>query len=99
MSETNWTPGPWTAARSDPAEGVDVYWICAGAGNSSTELGSMMGGYPHDKREANANLAAAAPELYEALVAFMKLAWESHHNNPAYDTARAALAKARGEQA
>ena len=73
MNTPKFTPGPWTAVRSDPAEGADVYWICAGGGNISTELGSMMGGYPHDKRESNANLVAAAPELYEAIHAAVNL--------------------------
>lgn len=66
MAEQNWTPSPWRAVRSDPAQGADVWWIVAGEGNRETELGTMAGGYPAERREANARLAASAPDLYRA---------------------------------
>ena len=47
------TPGPWKTAHSDPAEGADVWWLCAGKGNMEKDLGSLVGGYPHDTHEAN----------------------------------------------
>lgn len=72
------TPGPWKAEYSDPAEGADVWWICAGEGNSEKELGSFVGGYPHDRHEANARLAAAAPELLEALKDLPNILAEIH---------------------
>lgn len=83
MSDTTarFTPGPWQAIRSDPAEGADVWWIVAGGGNQETELGSFQGGWPAERREANAHLVAAAPDLYDA-AASLEAAEEAHANCP-----------------
>jgi len=70
-NERKWTGGPWSATRSDPAEGFDVWWLTAGAGNAETDIGSITGGKLLGKSEANAHLAAAAPDLFEALQAAM----------------------------
>lgn len=79
-----WTAAPWRAVRSDPAEGADVWWICAGDGNQETELGSMAGGWPQERRAANAHLAAAAPDLAEA-AALQEAAEDAHANCPECD--------------
>jgi hypothetical protein len=62
------TPGPWSAVHSDPAEGVDCWWIVSNAvgPNMEKEVATVSGGYPHDTHEANANLIAAAPDLLAA---------------------------------
>lgn len=104
------TPGPWVAVRSDPAQGVDCWWLCAGAGNREKEFGTVYGGIdPH--HEANARLISAAPELVEALRDVTQhlhvlsagevddpsvgiTGWRECHE--AIDRARAALAKATG---
>lgn len=65
MSENKFTPGPWQAVRSMPAEGADCWWICAGAGNREKELAVVYAG--SDTHIGNAHLIAAAPDLYEAL--------------------------------
>ena len=66
MTDTPWTPGPWQATRSDPAEGADVFWITGhyepGNNNSETEITSVPGNKP-----ANAHLIAAAPLLFGEL--------------------------------
>jgi hypothetical protein len=90
------TPGPWRAAHSDPAEGADVWWICAGEGNYEKELGSFVGGYPHDRNEANARLAAAAPDLLDALEAVLFAGW-CGESSRITDNVRKAIAKARGQ--
>lgn len=71
MSETKWTPGPWKATRSEPAEGYDCWWITANLGsNLEKELASVSGGV--STSGPNARLIAAAPELYEALNALVQ---------------------------
>jgi hypothetical protein len=104
MTEPKWTPGPWKACRSDPAEGADVWWLIAGEGNMQTEIASFSGGYPSERRAATAQLAASAPELYAALAQLLhetvEAGFESarDYNWPkSLADARAALAKAKGE--
>lgn len=105
MSEDKHTPGPWRAVRSNPAEGADVWWIVAGAGPAEREVGSMCGGYPQALREANARLAAAAPDLLEALVAYDKYMLDAGYEGPEalhpnaaenWRRIRAAITKATG---
>lgn len=100
MSERKWTPGPWTVRQAyrsiisasptgyDDAESIEAY-----GGHLVCES---------VKWDANAQLIAAAPDLYEALdylVSCTQLAddadW-SEGDDP-LSAARAALAKARGE--
>ena len=83
-TETKWTPGPWS-----PYHGGDtnLWWIVYD--HEGCELGSGDGGFD----EGDANLIAAAPELYEALEALLE-----YRDKWAVEKARAALAKARGEQ-
>lgn len=101
--QVRFTPGPWQAARSDPAEEADVWWICTGYGNHHTEIATVPGGCnPH--HEANAALIAAAPDLYEALRELVDLKAMSDSNGPravyeerkpiAWEAARAALSRA-----
>lgn len=106
-----WTSSPWQAVRSDPAQGADVWWICAGTGNQETELGSFSGGYPEAKRAANAHLAAAAPDLYRACegllfardraMDYIGNGWQTldivAESREARDQAELFMARARGE--
>lgn len=100
MSETKWTPGPWS-----------VNWARTGAeifAHDGKWLMTME--RPPSQIHANAHLIAAAPELYEALEAMLAgwryamtfiarqcdldgVGWKNAENK-----AEAALAKARGEQ-
>ena len=87
MSELKATPGPWECHESAfMADGSDkrAYFI--------VEADGMRG-----KSKYNAHLIAAAPELLEALQAMIDYAGQPI-SHPAAQLARAALAKARGEQ-
>ncbi len=59
------TPGPWSATESAPAEGYHVFWISApqalGPHNGEKDICSVPG-----RDVGNARLIAAAPELYGA---------------------------------
>ena len=109
MSDTKFTPGPWFANRR--------YIGVLGHKSFIGECKDVNGNWSDTKTTAaNANLIAAAPELYEALeeavkdlVAYQVNAriastynskWEgvSELVQPTIDSARAALAKARGEK-
>ena len=64
------TSTDWQTIRADPAEGADVWWICAkNAAGQEVELGSLQGGFPHPTREARARLIVAMrnalPELLD----------------------------------
>ena len=59
--------GPWCALGTDPAEGVDCFWI-KGQPNPamrgfSDEIASVNGSQNDPKRQTNATLIAAAPDL------------------------------------
>lgn len=86
------TPGPWAIYVNAPSDVVirkmskDGYELCA--------IARVSSGY------ANAQLIAAAPELLEALsdcVAHMH--WTQPQGEAALKKAKAAIAKATGEQA
>lgn len=89
---SNWTKGPWVSCE----HGI----VPAGASNYSERIlvsGVRMPMGRDDEAEANANLIAAAPELYEAL---SELIDHCDDANPWMDLsdAKDALAKARGEK-
>lgn len=97
MSETKFTPGPWKwqkAGEDDqPYLAPDILLVAYDGGGPD-------GVDPSDA--ANAHLIAAAPELYDALEAALAQ-WDDtcgrilDASNPHWsNTARAALAKARG---
>lgn len=87
MSAAKHTPGPW---RVDAHMNV-MYR------DGLVAFPCISGGFP---QEANARLIAAAPELLEALIGLMEL--ESRGRimpiGKEWDAARAAIAKATGEQ-
>ena len=95
MSEAKFTPGPWyidsrlivgPRINSDGADDGFISEVC----DASLSMGD---------RKANSHLIAAAPDLYEALdnlVAILELDTRSYVFD-AVCSARAALAKARGE--
>jgi len=79
MSENKWTPGSWRkssktkAVISDSARGIDV------KGATGTEASAYYGGnlICESVSDYNANLIAAAPELYDALEYARSLIMES----------------------
>jgi hypothetical protein len=96
---TKWTPGPWTF------DGETI----RGAGQTIRERVPMLGvALPHSPEayvaegRANACLAAAAPEMYDALADLLDMVDADDGDDPngmvAHLThARAVMAKARGE--
>ena len=96
-STPKWTPGPWTYAPIPgyqyvvEIEKASQIFLCAGHVPPGRE----------QEIKANAQLAAAAPDLYAALKQLMD-SEEGGEASPAFYRARqiahAALAKARGEQ-
>jgi hypothetical protein len=106
MSDTKHTPGPWAILddKEPSAPGIEA---------PSVEFSVVVIGYPqHDagddagvhgrtpeEKMANACLIAAAPELLEALE-MMVLDFSDYPASErfhAFDLARAAIAKAKGE--
>lgn len=92
MSETMFTPGPWENGGS-----------IVGAGNIIIRQ-QWEGTIIIDELQANANLIAAAPDMYEALE--MAILEYGKHGGPWnvpsepgtwIDKAKAAIVKARGE--
>lgn len=100
-TETPWTPGPWILKvhhRHGHDRMVPVWYIAA-----ENNVGiAVQPSYSNPEHEdANSRLIAAAPELYEALTLLLAdvqdyPAWQRPCH--AVDAAKAALAKARGEQ-
>ena len=104
MNETKFTPGPWTT------QGWGALWAYIPVNDARHNLVCSM--YPdpaHDYSRnevlANAHLIAAAPDLYEALAGIIadddsstSLALQRSRWDDRMVAARAALAKARGEQ-
>lgn len=91
------TPKPWVAsqlrthAANPDNNGVDI------GGKDCSNIGLV---YLHEggrgETIANARLIAAAPEMYEALRAVLKL-HEAHHNHLMHVSIRALLARIDGE--
>lgn len=105
MSETKYTPGPWHADESGavwrrhPSDLYENGGQVVGdrpLARACAAWDEPLQGYP---LEANAQLIAAAPELYEALE--RSLDWLASYpgfgSEDAYNQARAALAKAGRE--
>lgn len=84
------TPGPWNIDKDDSGNGVSAnvngsrYWITGVIQEPGKEFSD----------EANARLIAAAPDLLEALQNIV----ESGLSTSRISAARAAIAKATGEQ-
>ena len=100
-NDTKHTPGPWTAGRKSESSRYDIIGGSIDDTDKKTVVGTFFGGFGYTKQnDPNARLIAAAPELLEAL---KNLLWQ-HDNNAgqlcgmALQDARAAIAKAEGEQ-
>ena len=98
------TPGPWATHKTEGNGGniPDRLEIVGPEEGRRRSLIASIYGFKMLEGQANARLIAAAPELYEALeAAYMvlkpqKSRFEEYVN--AVTLARAALAKARGEE-
>lgn len=99
------TPGPWESVRSDPAEGVNCWWLSARVASSSLYLGCIYGGYGRNDNAANAALIAAARNALPKLLATIEdyaselMRLETEIGNLHYDRAslNVALTKAQAE--
>lgn len=98
------TPGPWVATfdpRERPGiEAGNTSIVLFGEIKNSNDDGGIRG-RNDEEANANAHLIAAAPELLEALEALVACV-ECNESVPAWtsqwDIARAAIAKAKGDQ-
>jgi len=112
MNEAKFTKGPWVKKPALGTEDEFLYWdIRVEGGRYRGDIGSVhnaehIGGITKEECSANANLIAAAPEMYE------KGQFKRNviiHDSPEFEgewvavpredfiAFRAALAKARGE--
>ena len=98
------TPGPWKATPANAGE-----WNIDGEGSNDWAIAVVCGGAgtedPNGRTDANARLIAAAPDLLDALGAFIAASEEPgpESKSPraallttAWVKARAAIAKAEG---
>lgn len=105
MSDTNWTPGPWyvTFNHRKASWSLESLVIAEIPGDETAYIYSdRPAGESVESIIADANLIAAAPELYEALNLMRETfadgeAVADHSFALAMSTAEEALDKARGE--
>jgi len=92
------TPGPWTYEIFGDSEMGDTFHLGPVSDEYEGVLGTILeGGLVLDDdvvNEANARLIAAAPDLYDALVALVE---EREPIGPQWRKAKTAIAKARGD--
>lgn len=84
------TPGPWVLSR---ARHNNSLFVRESRNPCATAVARI--GITHVDHDANARLIAAAPELYEALRGVLRVADRA---TVEFDAARAALAKADGDE-
>lgn len=80
----------WSVAYSDPAEGVNCFWIM----NGSMVIGSVDGPQSDVRQEQRAHLIAAAPNLHSALSSIVATVDPASMPEGLYADAVEALAKA-----
>src|SRR5690606_17742348 len=103
MSAFKGTPGPWRLSSESPTI-IKQCTSLIGLPDGGVLIGSACGHessgfFPTNEQAiSNARLIAAAPELLEALESVLGNCLDSEGLAAAYAKARAAIAKARGEQ-
>lgn len=95
--ERKWSPGPWSMHDGGDSPGVEsqVESVIVCGDYRKWDCGGVYG-RDRDEIYANANLIAAAPELFEALAQIIAR-HGSHlisHDRPAFNAAQRALKKA-----
>lgn len=101
MSETKWTPGPWRVDYQNEDNPDDERLAVFSAAYSDETPGICAGTKAWPLIREDADLIAAAPDLYAALESAESVL--THHGFPdnaqsVLAAARAALRKARGEE-
>ncbi len=71
MAETPWTPGPWKNRGDDFIDSEKTGTVIV------EQINNELGELGHEEISANADLIAAAPDLYEALKAAYTVLRES----------------------
>lgn len=103
MKTVQHTPGPWTTEhqggmerKKNNGEGVNR-WQCVGleSGKDIAEVFLPSGKWNDAEGQANAQLIAAAPELFEALHV-VERTFGHRFNNEIADLVESAIAKAEG---
>jgi hypothetical protein len=99
MSKTEFTPGPWMWGGADP-DGMR-YHTSVWAGRKFIAATDGMTGPSGDvsgaEHEANAQLIAAAPELFDVLSQLFDVIDNTGEMGPLLQRAGKVLAKARGD--
>lgn len=106
MSEFKGTLGPWSVDTDiDDGygdESVISHWVRGAPHPNAPGFGGLVVASVVadcvENSEANARLIAAAPDLLEALQALIRHAEKLGRHSGVYDKARAAIARATGEQ-
>lgn len=96
----NHTPGPWATHKTEGNGGniPDRLEIVGPEEGRKRSLIASIYGFKMPEGQANAQLIAAAPELYEALVNLMDFLFHGKKDRQMILRAKAALAKARGDE-
>lgn len=98
MSERPWTPGPWEAVISDRRG--EMSWVRDPHMPSGADSIALVGASEIETEQANVQLIAAAPDLYEALRDIIGIARAATlhsgggHNRKRIAKAEAALSRA-----
>ena len=94
------TPGPWATHKTEGNGGniPDRLEIVGPEEGRKRGLIASIYGFKLPEGQANARLIAAAPELYEALESLIDFLFHEKKNRQAILRAKAALAKARGDE-
>ncbi len=103
MGAVKHTPGPWVTRRAKAPDNTGGFdWAIAAGGKVIAEafenVGYLTDGATYDglPAEANANLIAAAPDLFAVVEEWLTIGNKLSERRTIRDKARAALAKARG---
>jgi len=101
MSETTFTKGPWKVFQISGWEfSIDAGGTVARITQKidfPTDEGGTTQGRSENRMKADANLIAAAPEMYDALEAAARLPWFGKQYQAIGELIEAALIKAQGE--
>ena len=98
MSETKHTPGPWKVLSEEAIRIKSQDGSLLAMLHHLRGVHGVNGRIPIEEVHANARLIAAAPELLEALKELLGLAERHGWLHVAVNNARAAIAKAEGEE-